>query len=63
MLIYLISDDRISFVNIYPAMNVPQVAKVNKSNKEDFVFGDFFWPNKPLAQKFYLISDAHIHNI
>ena len=52
MLIYIISDDRISFINIYPATNVPQLNKVNKSNKEDFVFGDFFWPNKPLVQKF-----------
>ena len=50
MLIYLISDDRISFVNTFPSTNVPQLDKVNKSNKEDFFFGDFSWPNEPLVQ-------------
>ena len=40
MHIYIISEDKISFVNIYPAANVLQLAKVNKSNKQDF-----FWPD------------------
>ena len=45
------------------AANEPQLAKVNKTNKKDFFFGDFSWPNELLVQNFYLISDAHIHNI
>ena len=63
MLIYIISDDRINFVKIYAAAIVPQLAKVNKSIREDFFFCDFSWPNERLVQNFYLISDAHIHNI
>ena len=47
MLIYIISDDSVSFVNIYPAAVVPQLTKLNKSNKENIFFGDFSWPNEP----------------
>ena len=51
MLIFVISDDWISFVKIYPATNVKQLAKLNKINKQDFFLIDFSWLNETFLQK------------